>query len=115
MIMNSKIDSGGELSCTEIGSGYTRTSGGSGVGISSVDLIVIMNSTITLNGNIYSPGIGSRYSSTFGGVLVALHQLIRLCIKLPAPKNLTLERFGRNSKSERQSNMTKIETPHNIV
>jgi hypothetical protein len=36
-------------------------------------------------------------------------------IKLPPQKNLTLERFGRNSKWERQSNMTKIETPHNIV
>jgi hypothetical protein len=36
--------------------------------------------------------------------------------EIAAPrKNLTLERFGRNSKSERQSNMIKIETPHNIV
>jgi hypothetical protein len=34
---------------------------------------------------------------------------------IAAPQNLTLERFGRNSKSKRQSNMNKIETPHNIV
>jgi hypothetical protein len=47
---------------------------------------------------------------------------VQECIKLPAgmklpaaPKNLTPERFGYNSKWERQSNMTKIETPHNIV
>jgi hypothetical protein len=30
-------------------------------------------------------------------------------------RNRTLERFGRNSKWERQSNMTKIEALHNIV
>jgi hypothetical protein len=52
-----------------------------------------------------------------------LVRLIQECIKSPAsmklpprpPQNLTLERFGRNSKSERQLNMTKIETPHQIV
>jgi hypothetical protein len=36
-------------------------------------------------------------------------------MKLLAPQHLTPERFGRNSKLERQSNMIKIEIPHNIV
>jgi hypothetical protein len=35
--------------------------------------------------------------------------------EIAGPKNLTPERFGRNSKLERQSNMTKIETPYNIA
>jgi hypothetical protein len=43
------------------------------------------------------------------GVYTVVHQIAG------PPQNLTLERFDRNSKEERQSNMAKIESNHNIV
>jgi hypothetical protein len=51
------------------------------------------------------------------GVITGVHQIAGRYEIAAHPKknNLTLERFGRNSKLERKSNMTKIETPHNIV
>jgi hypothetical protein len=54
-------------------------------------------------------------TSMEAGKSTVVHQIAgRSEIACPR-KNLTLERFGRNSKSERQSDMTKIETPHKIV
>jgi hypothetical protein len=60
--------------------------------------------------------VGNSISlSGFNGIRTGVHEIAGRYEMAGPPQNLTLERFSRNSKLERQSNMTKIETPHNIV